>query len=136
MWTGVALCSNYHEPEIYAEVLAFLKKEKWCSASSHSDTLLQICLAGLMSCQNDLFILEKHDGKLFTCHFYFLRNALMVFCYQNCSDLLWDKIVIVIEKNFENLRLKAENLQNWTIYSNSERSEQFLVTECFFNLFL
>ena len=23
----------------------------------------------------------------------------------------------------------------WTIYSNSERSEQFLVTECFFNLF-
>ena len=23
-----------------------------------------------------------------------------------------------------------------TIYSNSERSEQFLVTECFFNLFL
>ena len=24
----------------------------------------------------------------------------------------------------------------WTIYSNSERSEQFLVTECFFNLFL
>ena len=25
---------------------------------------------------------------------------------------------------------------NKTIYSNSERSEQFLVTECFFNLFL
>ena len=24
----------------------------------------------------------------------------------------------------------------WTIYSNSERSEQFLVTDCFFNLFL
>ena len=24
----------------------------------------------------------------------------------------------------------------WTIYSNSERSEQFLVTECFFNMFL
>ena len=35
------------------------------------------------------------------------------FCYQNCSDLLWE-----------------------TICSNSERSEQFLVTECFFNLFL
>ena len=51
----------------------------------------------------------------------------MVFCYQNCSDLLWEKIVLVIEKNFEIA---------WTIYSNSERSEQFLVTECFFNLFL
>ena len=33
----------------------------------------------------------------------------MVFCYQNCSDLLWEKIVLVIEKNFWNLWLKAEN---------------------------
>ena len=38
----------------------------------------------------------------------------MVFCYQNCSDLLWEKIVLVIEKIFEITR---------TIYSNSERSE-------------
>ena len=34
----------------------------------------------------------------------------------------------------------AKNLQKFEItkiiYSNSERSEQFLVTECFFNLFL
>ena len=51
----------------------------------------------------------------------------MVFCYQNCSDLLWEKIVPVIEKIFEITR---------TIYSNSERSEQLFVTECFFNLFL
>ena len=36
----------------------------------------------------------------------------MVFCYQNCSDLLWEKNVLVIEKNFWNSRLKAENLQN------------------------
>ena len=45
-----------------------------------------------------------------------------------------------MEKNFLNLRLKAENLQTFEIttiiYSNNERSEQFLVTECFFNLFL
>ena len=33
----------------------------------------------------------------------------MVFCYQNCSDQLWEKIVPVIEKNFWNSRLKAEN---------------------------
>ena len=39
--------------------------------------------------------------------------AKMVFCFQNCSDLLWEKIVLVIEKNFRNLRLKAENLQNF-----------------------
>ena len=40
----------------------------------------------------------------------------MVFCYQNCSDLLWEKIVLVIEKNFAKL---------------SRSLEQFLVTECF-----
>ena len=37
----------------------------------------------------------------------------MVFCYQNCSDLLWEKIVLVIEKNFWNSWLKAENLQKF-----------------------
>ena len=30
----------------------------------------------------------------------------MVVCYQNCSDLLWEKIVLVIEKNFWNSRLR------------------------------
>ena len=39
------------------------------------------------------------------------KKRTMVFCYQNCSDLLWEKIVLVIEKNFWNSRLKAENLQ-------------------------
>ena len=29
-------------------------------------------------------------------------KSLMVFCYQNCSDLLWEKIILVIEKNFWN----------------------------------
>ena len=46
------------------------------------------------------------------------------------------KIVLVIEKIFWNLRLKAENCKIFeitkTIYSSSERSEQFLATECFF----
>ena len=37
----------------------------------------------------------------------------MVFCYQNCSDLLWEKIVLAIEKNVWNSRLRAENLQNF-----------------------
>ena len=43
----------------------------------------------------------------------------MVFCYQNCSDLLWEKIVLVIEKNFWNLRLKAENLQKIWDHKNN-----------------
>ena len=37
-----------------------------------------------------------------------LNEVELVFCYQNCSDLLCEKIVLVIEKNFWNLRLKAE----------------------------
>ena len=41
------------------------------------------------------------------------RNGILVFCYQNSSDLLREKIVVVIEKNFGNLRLKAENLQQF-----------------------
>ena len=50
------------------------------------------------------------------------KACTMVFCYQNCSDLLWEKNVLVID--FWNSRLKAENLQKcWdhyrTIYSNS-----------------
>ena len=56
----------------------------------------------------------------------------MVFCYQNCSELLWEENVL---KKFE--------IQGWTsrickffeitrsICSSSERSEQLLVTECF-----
>ena len=64
----------------------------------------------------------------------------MVFCYQNCSELLWEKIVLVIEKSFEIRGWRPRICKNFeisrTIYSNSERSEQFLVTECFFNLFL
>ena len=64
----------------------------------------------------------------------------IVFCYQNCSDLLWEKIALVIEKNFEIRGWRPRICKNFeitrTIYSNRERSEQFLVTECFFNLFL
>ena len=56
-----------------------------------------------------------------------VKRERMVFCYQNCSDLLWEKNILVIEKNFWNSR---------TIYSNCESSQQFLLTECFFNLFL
>ena len=44
----------------------------------------------------------------------------IVFCYQNCSDILCKKIVLVIEKNSITR----------TIYSSSKRSEKFL------NLFL
>ena len=31
----------------------------------------------------------------------FFLLSEMVFCYQNCSDLLWERFVLVIKKNFE-----------------------------------
>ena len=40
----------------------------------------------------------------------------LVFCYQNCTDLLWEKIVLLIEKKFWNSRLKAENFQKFWDY--------------------
>ena len=81
-------------------------------------------------------ISEKQRFNCNVCSFitkwYFVTKIVLTYCEK--------KIVLAIEKNFWNSRLKAENLQNFeittTIYSNSERSEQFLVTECFLNLFL
>ena len=52
-----------------------------------------------------------------------LCNSKMVFCYQDCSDLLWEKIVLVIENFFWNSRLKAENLHNFL-----RSLEQFIQT--------
>ena len=63
---------------------------------------------------------------------YKTKSEEMVFCYQNCSNDQEKKIEIrgwwqELAKKFEITR---------SIYSNNERSEHFLVTECFFNLFL
>ena len=44
------------------------------------------------------------------------KKEYMVFCYQNCSDLLWEKIVLVMKKNFWNSRLKADNLKVQTMF--------------------
>ena len=63
----------------------------------------------------------------------------MVYCYQNCSDLLWEKVSDWLRKTFE---IQAENrevakfLRSVEQLIQTERSEQFLVPECFFNLFL
>ena len=63
----------------------------------------------------------------------------MVFCYQNCSDQPWEKNCY---SDWEkNLKFEAEGQEfcknfeiTRTIYLSSERWEQFLVTECFFQL--
>ena len=60
----------------------------------------------------------------------------MVFCFQNCSELQWEKKMFSDRK-----KLKAENLQTFeiTIYPSSEKSVQFLKQNvfliCFWRLF-
>ena len=51
--------------------------------------------------------------------FYLVKSSEMVFCYQNCSDLLWEKIVLVIKKKIWNSRLKAENFQKFWDHLNN-----------------
>ena len=73
------------------------------------------------------FLVEFHTLWQFTLGIFFTkynknpfrRVSEMVFCYQYCSDLLWEKIVLVIEKNFWNSRLKAENFQNFWDHLNN-----------------
>ena len=59
---------------------------------------------------------------------YFVTKIVLTYCEKNCSSdrEIWGWRPRIC-KNFE---------ITWTIYSNSERSEQFLVTDDFFNLFL
>ena len=51
-----------------------------------------------------------------------IEKGCMVFCYQNCSDLLWEKIVLVIENNFSKCWDHWNNLfKQWkvrTIFGN------------------
>ena len=70
---------------------------------------------------SDFFSKETFASRRTHHHFILGKNLLrrMVFCYQNCSDLLWEKIVLVIEKNFWNSRLNAKNLQKiWNHWNN------------------
>jgi hypothetical protein len=50
------------------------------------------------------FVLEKKSP-------YILVKLSYTALYENCLDLLWEKIVLVNEKNSRNSRLKADNFQ-------------------------
>ena len=49
----------------------------------------------------------------------FIMAFWYVFCYQNCSGLLWEKNVLVIKKKIWNSRLKAENFQKFWDHKNN-----------------
>ena len=45
----------------------------------------------------------------------------VVFCFKNCSEILWEKIVIVIEKNF--CKFEAEG-KDFTKYHQNNSFKQ------------
>ena len=49
----------------------------------------------------------------------FAPELQMIFCYQNCSDLLWEKNAQVINKNFWNSRPSASNFQTFWDHLNN-----------------
>ena len=74
----------------------------------------------------DLYLMTIPQVRAINQYWYFVTKIVLIYCEK--------KIVLVIEKNFWKICKIFEITR--TMYSNSERSEQFLVTECFFNLFL
>ena len=44
--------------------------------------------------------MDAEEGKADEAIDQVMFKKRMVFCYQNCFDLLWEKIVLVFEKNF------------------------------------
>ena len=63
----------------------------------------------------------------FEFRYHFFETICQIFFHPTHTNLKFEAEGLRICKNFEITR---------TIYSNTERSGQFLVTECFFNLFL
>ena len=64
-----------------------------------------------------------------------------VFCFQNCSNLLKEKKILVIKKNFINFRLQAQNLQKfWDCaieqFIRTVKGQYNFFKGCLFNLFL
>ena len=65
---------------------------------------------------------EFDNGLVLSQDFYLLwqKKIGILLPKLNCSDLLWEKIVLVIEKNFWTSRQKAEDLQMfWDHLNNS-----------------
>ena len=101
------------------------------------------CIRGKKIWKLYLMIYSKHHNSCIKAiiflrlwKWYFVTKIIL-------TVLLWEKIVIVIEINFWNSRLKTVNLQNFeitrTIYSNSAvrgPNNFWYFTECIFNLFL
>ena len=124
-------------------IMSHTKIWPWKKLWKHSITMIKsLCKIGkvlqmfkvwlLWKCL-DIIHLEKTKNSEVNGNGILLPKLFWPTVRKNCSS-------DPIKKKFWYLRLKAENFQNFeitrTICSNSERSEQVLVADCFCNFFL
>ena len=105
VWDMIRLkVSDQRRPTISSSKI-FLKESLWRMSSKKSTKIMNYNFFSFL-----VFWDYRNQGRLM------VEIGEMVFCYQNCSDLLWEKIILVIKKNFWNWRLKAENLPNFWVH--------------------
>ena len=97
-----------------AQLLCAIKKEQFLGAAAqHEEKMIVLNKTKILHLQQGLRHHQDFSLNFYKFHFLQVRCVFkkLVFCCQNCSDLLWEKIVLVIEKHCWNSRLNAENLQ-------------------------
>ena len=100
----------------------------WTSMVLHTSGLLKFSLADIKkySLQEYLWSTIYHvlvvQLEIYYCQVS-NENVQLVFCYQNCSDLLWEKIVLVFEKNLTFISVTKFSLekQQESIYWKAKR---------------
>ena len=70
--------------------------------------------------------------KILNILWYFVTEIVLAYCEKNCSSD-WEKLLKFAAARPKNFKISEITR---TIYSHSESSEQFLITECFSNLLL
>ena len=113
---------------MYILIYYISKFEKQSMKTKHLGNSVYV----LLFCTFLLSKRKKTSGMYYFCIWYFFIKIVLTYCEKK---LFW-----WLRKTFEIRGWRLSIFKNFeitiTIYSNSERSEQFLVTECFLNLFL
>ena len=138
----MACCFSIEKPNNIFCHLILLLETRTCKPENTEEKLKRLNICFDQCSLLEKVVIEPKYGKSIYERIIIKKSTCeeMVFCYQNCSDLLWEKLFYLSRKTFEIRGWRPRICKSFeitrTIYSHSERSEQFLVTECFFNLFL
>ena len=97
--------------EFLKNIKVFISKIEWYAKKHTSNYVHNSTTLSTSNWQLNALTVKRicEDKPIINFSTFFL--LIMVFCYQNFSDLLWEKIILVIKKILCNSRLKAENLQ-------------------------